>query len=191
MWQDFSHVYPENGKAGLSCYRRLRVFAPDAGDLFGERLVSIDLDVIILRDIAPLWDYDGDFAICGAFTARSHYNGSMWMLKTGARPDVWTDFNPETVPRLCAENGLRGSDQAWISLKLGPSEKRWTKEDGIYSYGNDLYPNGGVLPDNARLVSFNGNKKPWQTGLRKKYSWIKEGWPKLPPSSGRAQPGEA
>ncbi len=178
LWDDFSDLYPENGKAGLSCYRRLRVFSSDAKDIFGDRLVSIDLDVVLTGDMSPLWDQNIDFAMCGAFTARSIYNGSMWMLKTGAREQVWRDFDPVNVARLCAESGLRGSDQAWISLCLGTGERRWTTEDGIYSYGTHLYPNGGDLPSNARLVSFNGNKKPWHTGLRKKYDWIKNGWPR-------------
>lgn len=178
LWDDFADLYPQNGKVGLSCYRRLRLFSPEAGIMFGDRIVSIDLDVVLTGDMSPLWDEDVEFAMCAAFTSRSIYNGSMWMIKAGAREKVWHDFDPNNVARICAEQGLRGSDQAWISLCLGPDERKWTTDDGIYSYSNHLFPAGGELPENARLVSFNGNKKPWQLGLRKKYEWIKEGWPR-------------
>jgi hypothetical protein len=50
LWPDFANVPNPNGRTNPSCYRRLKLFAPDARETFGERLVSIDLDTVIVGD---------------------------------------------------------------------------------------------------------------------------------------------
>ena len=60
IWSDLSTMPSPLGHSYPSCYRRLKVFAPDAGELFGERLVSIDLDMVITGDVTPLFDRRGD-----------------------------------------------------------------------------------------------------------------------------------
>src|SRR5688572_10392885 len=107
IWEDGAAIPSPFGTHNPSCYRRLKVFAPDAGKVFGERLVSIDLDVVIVKDITPLFETDADFKIWGdrehdrklwGDNGKQWYNGSLWMLKTGTRPQVWTEFDPETSP---------------------------------------------------------------------------------------------
>ena len=172
LWDDLKELSSLNGKPGLSCYRRLRQFASDAGSIFGDRVVSVDLDVAIVGDMSPLWDIDDDFAMCAGFTEKSTYNGTMWLLRTGTRPQVWGDFSPENSPRAAMEAGFVGSDQAWISLSLGPNERKWGRSDGVYSYRIDLKRGAVALPSNARLVSFHGNEKPWNLPPSKMQPWI-------------------
>lgn len=178
LWDDFADVRSNIGGSYPSCYRRLKVFAPDAGLTFGERLVSIDLDTVIVRDITPLFDRPDDFVIWGEADFRLQgYCGSLWMLKTGTRPQVWTQFNPTASPKLAYRAGARGSDQGWMRYVLGPNEATWTKKDGVYSFRKDIskYSNY-ALPSDARLIAFHGKTDPWAFRAQQ-IPWVKQHYP--------------
>src|SRR3546814_18283214 len=49
---DISNPRWSNGRP--QCYRRLSMFRRDAGAIFGERFVSMDLDVVVGGPLAPL-----------------------------------------------------------------------------------------------------------------------------------------
>lgn len=159
--EDFAAVRSLHGPAFPSCYRRLRLFHPDAAQSFGERFVAVDLDAVILGDLAPLWDRPDDFVAWRDpfYGHRGQICGSMMLLRAGARPRVWTDFDPSASPIAAWRAGFRGSDQAWISLATRGEVATWTRDDGVYSYRGDL--RSGVRPADARIVMFHGNPKPW------------------------------
>lgn len=64
-WNDYARVQSPHGGKNPSCYRRLRLFHPDAAEWFGERYVSLDLDVVITGDLAPLWNRTEDVVFWG------------------------------------------------------------------------------------------------------------------------------
>lgn len=163
LWRDHANLPSAYGARNPSCYRRLKIFAAEAAELIGPRFVSMDLDVVVTGDLAPLWDRREDFVMIKSATPppRYLYNGSMVMMTAGCRRHVWDDFDARTSPRETVVKKMFGSDQAWISLKLGPGEATWDREDGVYSYRIHLEPKGGVLPEGARLVSFHGADDPW------------------------------
>lgn len=175
LWPDLAHLPNPGNKAGPSCYRRLRAFARDAADLIGPRFVSLDLDCVIVGDLRPLWDRPEDFVIWGDTARGTPYNGSMWLLRAGARPQAWEQFHPIRSPQEGKRRGYIGSDQAWLGVVLGPNEARWRAEDGVYSYRNQVQapPNRGRLPDNARVVFFHGKEDPWHTEPQK-LTWVRE-----------------
>lgn len=178
LWTDHSQVPSPFGTSYPSCYRRLKVFAPDAGQIFGPRLVSIDLDTVIVRDVTPLFDRDEDVVLWGEsdFPGRQHYCGSLWMLRTGTRPKVWTKFDPKVTPTLARLAGARGSDQAIMSYLLGPNEARWTRKDGVFSYRKHIAQMGNRLPDEARLICFHGKHDPWDYRSQQ-IPWVKQHYP--------------
>lgn len=177
LWSECATLKSPFGRSYPSCYRRLKVFAPDAGQLFGERLVSIDLDVVIVGNLEPLFDRPEDFVIWGEsdFPTKQKYCGSLWLLKTGSRPQVWTDFNERTSPQQAWHAGARGSDQAWLSYKL-PGEATWGRQDGIYSYRKHIGPHGGQLPKDARVVIFHGKTDPWDYRALQ-HPWVRQHYP--------------
>lgn len=163
---------PEGNKFP-TCYRRLWMFSEEAKTL-GERIVLFDLDVVIMSNIDSILSYKDDFvgfrsdpqAAWGA----NYFVGCLWSLKAGARTDVWTEFiqNPVKCISTARNNGYRGSDQAWISYKLFGKEKMFSDSDGIYTTSRF----GSIPPNDAKLIQFNGDQKPWKMN----HKWVKDNW---------------
>lgn len=174
-FEDFAGLPSPHGGKNPSCYRRLRMFHPEAAQWFGQRFVSLDLDVVITGDLTPVWNRAGEIVLWGDTNPQpgSHYNGSMILMTAGSRSQVWTDFDPAVSPRLAMENRSWGSDQGWISYKLGPREAKWSKLDGVYSYRNHIEKRGKVLPENAKVVSWHGRIDPW-TSEAKQIPWVRQ-----------------
>lgn len=171
LWDTFSLVANPSGRRNPSCYRRLRLFAPNTGEWLGPRFVVLDLDAVITGDLRPLLDRDDDFVIWRSTTSGNPYNGSMWLLKAGARPQVWRDFDPLTSPHATKAAKLYGSDQAWFAYCLGRGEATWGPEDGVHSFRNELQ--SGQLPAGARVVFFHGNVDPWSPAAQR-LAWVRE-----------------
>jgi hypothetical protein len=150
------------------------MFHPDAAQWFGERFVSLDLDMVITGDLTPLWHRSEEIVFWGDTNPLpgSHYNGSMVLMTAGARPQVWTDFDPKRSPHLSLASKCFGSDQGWISYRLGKGEAKWTKADGVYSFRNEL-KRTRELPSNARIVVFHGSTDPWSREAEH-WPWIRE-----------------
>lgn len=175
LWDDLCEVASPHGGKTPSCYRRLKAFAPEMEQIIGPRFISMDLDVVIIDDITPLLSRTEDFIIWGSVLRTTQYNGSMWMMNAGARKEVWEDFDPITSPIKTLKAGLHGSDQAWFCYRLGKLEAQWTPEkDGVYAWRSDIKRRRYKLPDDARIVFFQGNCDPWEPYPQQMSPWIKD-----------------
>ena len=168
-------LWPDLAELG-GCYRRLKLFDPEMA-LLGDRFVTLDLDAVIVGDLAPLFDRTEDFVInahAGRLPPHQLYNGSMALMDRGARPQVWQQFDPQTMPRMLQnDHRVIGTDQAWIRTALGDGEARFTASDGVY----DVRHSPGLsrrLPDNARIVFFSGPRDP--DTEKSRVPWIEEHW---------------
>lgn len=150
---DFAAVQTAAWRNGRpNCYRRLAMFGPNAGRLFGRRFVCMDLDVVIASNIDRILGRDEDFVICGPSKkgARWLYNGSMMLMNAGARPQLFDRFTPDEAE--LASSRFVGSDQAWIAHVLGPGEATWGEADGVTKW-----PHGQP----GAMMFFPGSVKPW------------------------------
>jgi hypothetical protein len=156
-----------------SCYPRLWMFSPEATCL-GERVLLIDIDLVVVANLAPIFDMPQEFVGWRPYRdwgKQQRFGGGIYLLTPGTRTAVWNDFHgPESIAQARAA-GFRGSDQAWISYKLGLSEAYWDRASGIYSI-RDMKGTETRLPDDARLVQMNGPTKPWQSRI----PWVVENW---------------
>ncbi len=181
LWNECSQMHSPIGRSYPSCYRRLKLFAKDAGGVPGDRLVSIDLDTVIVGDVTPLFSRTEDFVIWGEtdFPKTQWYCGSLWMLTKGKRPQVWSQFNEQTSPGIAMKAGCRGSDQGWIAYVLGKHEATWGRNDGVYSFRKHISKVPSyALPEGARLVAFHGKEDPW--GYKSmQIPWVREHYPQL------------
>jgi hypothetical protein len=172
--KDFADIPSPHGGMNPACYRRLRMYRPDIAKWFGDRFVSLDLDTVATADLRPLWNRHEDIVLYRDPLYPTQYNGSMTLMSAGARPDVWTSFDPNRSPQIARGAGFRGSDQAWVSLRL-PGEATWGPEHGVYSFRRDIEPAGGKLPANARLIVAHGVHDPWGPRMQA-LPWVREHW---------------
>lgn len=157
----FADLRSPEGIAMPSCYRRLELFGPDAGRRFGERIAALDLDVLAVADLVPIFDRADPVLLYRDPLRADQANGSLVVLTAGAAPHVWAAFDPSRSPALARAAGFRGSDQAWLSYCL-PGAARVGAEQGVVSFRKHCV--GGELPAGARLVVFHGRPKHWDRG---------------------------
>lgn len=163
--RDFEDVrIPTWGTDKPQCLRRLSMFRPDAAQIFGKRFVAMDMDCVVIGPLDPLFDRDDDIVLYRGTHKQRPYNGSMLMMNAGARPRVFNEFTPEGA----ANAGKRyiGSDQAWMSLILGPGEATWGGADGVHAY-NSRWNEG-----EPRVTFFLGPPKPWEIAAIEPKGWI-------------------
>lgn len=181
QWSELKSV---EGVRFPACFRRLWVFSQEA-KILGERVFTTDIDAVPVAQLDPLMEYEEDFV--GWWPARdwgnrtkgvryTRFGGGNFLLRTGTRAHVWDEFQGGKSAQIARKYGYRGSDQAWISYMLAGKEKYWPKDCGIYSV-RDLGP-GLALPKDARLVHFNGARKPWEYVGRGHGagSWVGQYW---------------
>ena len=158
------------------CFARLRMFDPawQAEYRIEGRLACIDLDCVVTGDLDPVFLRPEPFMILQGANASNPcpYNGSLWMLRAGYRPDVWTDFSLEAAQ--AAPHYEFPDDQAWLAHKI-PGEAGWKAgaQSGVYAFMKPGWTNGYELPKGARLVCFPGRRDPNQF---KHLPWVKEHW---------------
>lgn len=153
----------ERGKP--QCYRRLSMFRRDAAEIFGERIVCMDLDCVIGASLDPLFDRDDDLVLFKGTVPSRPYNGSLQMIRAGCRPDVFEDFNQDAA----LESGARfcGSDQAWLMHKLGPDVPTWGEDDGVFWFNGRFRSQARAR---ARVLFFPGKSKPWDLAKVEPYT---------------------
>lgn len=177
LWNDYAEIPNPHGQREPSCYRRLKLFAPEMREIIGPRFVALDLDMVVTGDLGPLFDRPEEIVLLPTPHPSIPYNGSALMMTAGCRSFVWESFDPNTSPALAKANRCFGSDQGWFSFCLKDrNEATWATGpggDGVYFNGRHLKPNGGALPDDARLVSFHGKPDPWQPEALK-LPWVRE-----------------
>ena len=159
------------------CFCRLRTFDPSwqswLGAKAGERILVLDLDLVITGSIGPLLTRREPFVILqGVNNHGMAFNGSVWMMTAGFRSDVWTDFSLESARKV--RYASFPDDQSWMEAKLAPAAGAYLpSRDGVYAFSKPGWPKGEGLPTNARIVAFPGARDPNDfTHLL----WVQEHW---------------
>jgi hypothetical protein len=170
-WEDDHHLTEIPG-----CMARLRTFDPAwqrAHSIAeGERIVVLDLDLIVTGGLDHVFDRPEPFAILqDVHTANPcPYNGSLWMLRAGYRPDVWSEFSVDAARQV--PFFIFPEDQAWLAAKL-PGAARFGSQHGVYAFKKPSWPAGDDLPKGARIVAFPGARDPSHfTHL----DWVRRHW---------------
>lgn len=179
LWPDCGEMLNMSGAHLPSCYRRLKLFDPATqaalGVKPGERVLSLDLDVLVTGRLDPLFDRPESFVGWHVVGIQHNpvYNGSIWMLRAGQNVGVWSEFNPATSPQTTIAAGYFGSDQGWLSYRLIGAGGGWGRAEGVTSFPREA--RRGV-PSGARIVCFHGRRKPWEQGTWDNSPWVKRAW---------------
>lgn len=134
----------------------------------------MDLDSVVTGPLDPLFNRPDNFMILTGANAINPcpYNGSLWMLRAGYRPDVSSQFTLEAANQIPFYEFP--DDQAWFAHKL-PGVIGWKvgAPSGVYAFQKPGWPKGDELPKDARLVVFPGWRDPAKfTHL----PWVRERW---------------
>lgn len=167
-------LWDDHRKIG-GCYVRLKMFAEEMREVIGERFVLMDLDCVITGPLAPLFDTDEDFVVWRSHHLHTEYNAGFYLLRAGARREVWDTFEPPESLRQIALTRYIGWDQAWLNCVVS-GERTWGPEHGVYNFRYDIADHGGHLPEDARVVFFPGDYDPSSPSLRQRFPWIEEHW---------------
>ncbi|MBZ9659784.1 hypothetical protein LB523_12080 [Mesorhizobium sp. ESP-6-4] len=164
---------PTWGPARPQCLRRLAMFSPNAGAIFGQRFVCMDMDCVIAGPLDSLFETDAEFKIYNGTAPDRLYNGSMMLLKAGARAEVYNRFTVKDA--ALAGRRFVGSDQAWISHILGAGQPTWGPKDGV-----NWWDRSKSVPAETRLMFFPGYFKPWQFVETVPDEWVSKHYRRTP-----------
>lgn len=175
---DFRVFRPEGDPLNTvpGCFTRLRLFDPawqkENGLNVGDRVLVVDLDLIVTGPIDHLFEGDEPFRILQGVNSSNPcpYNGSVWRLDIGYRPDVWTDFSLEAAAKVPHDSFP--DDQAWFAHKL-PDAGAFGPETGVYGFQKPGWPRGNALPRNACIAAFPGWRDP--VGFQH-LDWVQQHW---------------
>lgn len=181
LWPDHRNIVNPNGDQLPRCYARLKMFDAATTESMGipinTRVASLDLDVVLLRDISPVFDRDERFVGWkgpGNASRPTFYNGSLMLFRAGQLQRIWDSFDPASSPAKARAANYFGSDQGWISYVLRGGAPGWGTPDGVYSYKSHVINKD--FPTAPRLISFNGKHKPWQRAVQAQSPWILQHW---------------
>jgi hypothetical protein len=177
-----------------NAFPKLAIFRPDAGEIFGDRILLLDVDVVITASLDPLVNRTEDIVLLRDFNRPPPpaqavlFNSSILLVTAGAFPEVWERFDPATSVDKIRASRLVGSDQAWITMTLGTDRPTWAPSDGILS-GKHLIRRANEkflprilsrqrnpLPTGARLLAFHGKQKPWHAEVSSVLPWVRDYW---------------
>lgn len=158
------------------CFARLRAFDPDWQAEYGigpgDRLVVMDLDMVVTGSLDGLFDRAEPFCIAQGMNAANpcRYTGTLWMLRAGYRPDVWSSFTVAKAEAI--KTYTISDDQRWFEHMM-PNAGAFGPDCGVYGFAKPGWPKGEALPSNARLVAFFGHRDPSQFGH---LDWVRRHW---------------
>lgn len=99
-------------------WNKMKAFDPK--EIFAQRIMVLDLDVLVVDDLEPIAMFPAAFATVKQWKRITspktipRYQGSVYVFDKGARSRMWTDLQPDTPERF-------RSDQDWLA-HLYPNE---------------------------------------------------------------------
>lgn len=147
---------PVDGLRGW--WNKVALFKGDLSGV-GERMLYLDLDVVITGDLDPLLTHGSDFIIMDNDYVPG-FNSSVFLLKTGSRAELWDRFS-------AANTDAFDGDQDWVAVHAPDAE---------------LWPDGWCVPyrlraakappATAKVVCFSGRPNPAEYPA----PWITDYW---------------
>jgi ubiquinone/menaquinone biosynthesis C-methylase UbiE len=158
----------ENAYGGL--WSKLEMFKH--GIVKSERIISIDLSLIILKNIDDILTMEDDFIVLKTWN-KSNWNkdlcaaGIMSWINGGTFSFIYEKFNKNAV------TDYPKGERQYISKQLAQNNITPTylqdSVKGVYSFKRNCKP---APPADTRIVCFHGKPKPHEA----KASWIREVW---------------
>jgi hypothetical protein len=153
------------------CLPKLKAFDHNNG--FSDRVIVLDLDLVITGNLDEMFSYNGTFMTRSTFKKlpKMMSGGDIVFFKAGTMPfwDVLTEKTEEIEE-------LTGGRERFIYRKffkkIGMDFVQVKYPNQIFSYKRHVLRANGKLSPNCRIVSCHGRPRPHEI----KEPWIKEHW---------------
>ena len=148
-------------------WNKIKAFDPKS--ILAERIMVIDLDVLVVGDLTPMAAYHAPFVTAkqwkriGSPKTVPLYQGSVYVFNKGYHSAVWTRFTPDCIDRF-------RSDGDWIA-HLYPGEATFPRE---WVVGVKDHLDGP--PEGAKVMlcmEIDGGKNDVAA---ERLNWVKEIW---------------
>lgn len=163
----------------VSPWKKVAAFTPGLGALEGKTLF-LDLDVLVVGSIDPLFDYSDKFAIIENWTQKGAGvgNSSVFCWTAGEHTHVLERFNAEVDTLF----DRFPNSQTFVSRTIGRDNLEFWPRTWVRSFKYHCLPGGPLnwlmrprIPRDARIIAFHGSPKPEDA--------IAGTWPKAKPLS--------
>jgi len=152
---------------------RLYMFS-EASGLFGHQVLCLDLDVVVVGDLAPLMAYSGLFCARSKFKMGEEHklDGDIMSFQAGPEAEArfWLPFVNNVKE---AEILTQGRERYWMRHVAGDIADRWDVQapGTVLSFKRSFLQTRAPLPP-ACIVSCHGHPRPHQVEVK----WMKEYW---------------
>jgi len=169
-------IWEEFGQTKFN-YRRLNILSSANSSIFGDKILQIDIDIIIIKNITNMIT-DDDFKIwkCPSKCSRGFmYNTSFMLFKNGVLNEVYEKFKecPEREIQQKRSQGWLGTDQAIISKYVHPC-KYWDESDGIYSMKEHKEMHANEISSDIKIAGLYGRR--FDPAKFTHFEWVRENW---------------
>lgn len=146
-------------------YNRLALFNRDIGGRIGERLLNVDLDMIVRENIDDIVMDPAPFKIM-SLKSRVQLQGGLFLIEPGSTSvDPWTAIH-EDPGLLIRSRQWVGSDQAVLSELFFGSVPTWNEDDGVIINQYD-WPRW-------RMFFRTGTRKCWSPDMPERADYLRE-----------------
>lgn len=154
---------------------RMYMFSQEAG-LFGNQVLSLDIDILITGSLKDILAYDGLFCTRGSFSksegGESTLDGDIMSFRAGTETEklFWKPFIADVEN---AEAETQGRERFWIRKVTNNKADIWQSflPGQILSYKRHVQREGKI-PQGGRIVSCHGFPRPHQIADK----WRTEFW---------------
>jgi len=150
---------------------KLWAWSPELHRQMPGRFACIDLDVVILDDLAPVLETHAPVLIWDSARGEP-YNSSLFTLAPGFGHDVWIEMTPGRVAEAQARAARWTGDQSWIAHMLGPQLPTFGEWTGVIRYRRSLH--AAAPPPGTRAAFLCGPMAPDTEGRHA--PWIARAW---------------
>lgn len=142
-------------------WSKLELCAPEHQHL-GD-ILYFDLDTTIVGPIAELAAIN-HLTLLADFERHSISASGVMYLPAPPRWQAWELLHAGAGPELVMRSFHRKGDQAFFGWAWHGEDYHWQAElpDRIVSYKKHVQPNGGIIPEKARVVCYHGQPRPWE-----------------------------
>ncbi|MGV8925717.1 MAG: hypothetical protein ACOH2G_08580 [Ewingella sp.] len=157
-------------------WSKIEAFNPDRADIGNQDILLLDLDTVITGDLSPFMEKRPFTALTDFYCesqAQAPMASAVMYIPANVKARVWQQFIHDPVGNMRRHiKKPNHGDQGFVGSVLAADRWQDVLPSAAISYKKDVAAAGrwsrsvgnGSVPDDARLVCFHGQPRPWNSG---------------------------